>query len=119
MFFRHDGEAMTDEDWSNPLTSSLAVFYAGEAVGAFDDEGAPQLDDDLLIVMNGSGVDLDFTVPQLRKNASGDPDRTWMLVVDTGDDGACEEVAPGQTTRVGQRSLKLFHRPRMGAAPVM
>ena len=107
MFFRHDGEPMTDEDWENPVTSSLALFVAGESVGALDENGAPQLDDDLLLVLNGSGVDLDFVV-----SGAGDT-RPWELLIDTADDRAEERVAPNARTHVVSRSLKLFQRPRL------
>ncbi len=114
MFFRHDGETMTDEDWSNPVTSSVGVFYAGEGVGAIDDKGDPQLDDDLLILLNGSGVDMQFALPDVGT------ERTWQLVVDTSDDEARGEcVAARQKTSLPARTLKLFRRPRMGAPPVL
>jgi glycogen operon protein len=114
MFFRHDGEVMTDADWSNPVTSSLGVYYAGEAVGAIDDNGDPQLDDDLLILFNGSGIDLEFALPDVGT------ERTWELVLDTCDDAAMGEcVLPGAMTKLPSRSLKLFRRPRMGASPVL
>jgi isoamylase len=113
MFFRHDGRAMSDEDWQNPMTSSLAVFYAGEAVGALDDEGEPLLDDDLLLVMNASGADLDFALPDVGTR------RTWELLLATDSPDTAERVEPGTATRMVNRSLKLFRRARMGAAPVL
>ncbi|UJR79997.1 Glycogen debranching protein GlgX [Sandaracinus amylolyticus] len=109
MFFRHDGAQMSDEDWANPVTSSLAVFLAGEGVGAVDENGDPQLDDDLLLLLNGSAADLDFHL------ADVGTERAWELLLDTTNDGAQERRAPGEVTKLVGRSVKLFCRPRSSA----
>jgi glycogen operon protein len=113
MFFRHDGERMSDEDWANPSTQSLGVFYAGEGVGAIDQNGDPVLDDDLLILVNGSAGDLEFVLPDVGTR------RAWELALDTNDDAAAERREPGEKTGLVSRSLRLFRRPRMGAPPLL
>jgi glycogen operon protein len=110
-WLRHDGEPMNDADWTNPATSSLAMLTAGSCLEVFDEKGAPLEDDDLLFMLNASGVDLDFRVPSLETRGRGAP---WCLLVDTAADGACEMVDPGQSTRLTARSLKLFARRALG-----
>ncbi|HEX3345831.1 MAG TPA: glycogen debranching protein GlgX, partial [Polyangiaceae bacterium] len=51
-WFRHDGAPMSDDDWSNPSTSSLGVFMPGSGLDPVDEEGRPQNDDDLVLVLN-------------------------------------------------------------------
>ncbi len=105
MWLRHDGEAMTDADWSNPHTASLAMFLSGRGLDTFDDEGNVVLDDDLLLLLNASHVGLDWVLPMLTPGAEA-----WQVLVDTGDDKAAERVPPGGKTRMEGRTLKLFRR---------
>ncbi len=111
-WFRHDGEPMTDEDWQNPTTSSLGVFLPGSGLDPVDEEGRPQHDDDLVIILNASGADIEFTIPTFVERGKA---LAWELLVDTADDAAVEQVEPSEATRklVG-RSLKLFGRRALG-----
>jgi pullulanase/glycogen debranching enzyme len=52
VWFRADGEGMTEDDWNNPLAHSIALRLAGDAVAEVDDHGAHITDDTLLIVMS-------------------------------------------------------------------
>jgi len=103
---RHDGGEMSDRDWENPGTESLGMFLAGRGIDDTDEEGEPIVDDDLFLVLNASGVALDFALP-----AFGDEVAPWELVIDTCDDGASERALPGRTTHLESRSMKLFGRP--------
>jgi glycogen operon protein len=102
MWYRHDGEEMTDADWANPVTASLGLFLAGQGIDDVDEDGNLVIDDDFYLVLNGSDVPLDFVLP--RASTEGQ----WQLLVDTSDDRASEHVVPGEKTRVPDRSLKLF-----------
>ena len=102
MWYRHDGEEMTDEDWNNPVTASVGLFLAGLGLREVDPDGAPLVDDDFFIVLNGSDQPLPFTVPRATREG------TWRLQVDTNDDHASEEVEQGEKTELAPRSLKLF-----------
>jgi glycogen operon protein len=102
MWYRHDGREMTDQDWSNPVTASLGLFLAGRGIDDLDDEGNLVVDDDFCIVLNGSEIELPFTLP--RASSEG----PWQLLIDTADDGASEPVEQGGTTSLVPRSLKLF-----------
>jgi glycogen operon protein len=103
MWFRHDGEPMTDEDWDNPITQSLGMFLAGQGIDDVDDDGYPLHDDNLLLVLNASPQGIDFTLPTCG--------RDWELLVDTADDDAVEFVGAGAQTHLYGRSLKLFRCP--------
>jgi len=111
-WFRHDGAAMTDEDWSNASTSSLGVFMAGSGLDAADeDAGTPKIDDDLVLIFNASGTDLEFVVPSFvdRGRALG-----WSTFLDTTVDFPGEQTSPGEMTRVPARSMKALSRRALG-----
>jgi glycogen operon protein len=105
MWFRHDGEQMTDEDWHNPHTQSLAMFLAGNGLRETDRQGRPLHDDHLLLMLSSSHEDLEFTLPDLEGC------QHWEVVVDTSDDEAGETHGPGEKTLLMARSLKLFRCP--------
>jgi glycogen operon protein len=102
MWYRHDGELMTDEDWQNPHTQSLAMFLAGNGLRETDRQGRPLHDDHLLLMLSSSHEDLEFTLPQV----SGCPH--WELLVDTSNDAPDETHPAGEKTLLVARSLKLF-----------
>ena len=105
MWYRHDGEEMTDNDWNNPGTASLGLFLAGLGINDVDEKGEPYVDDDFFLILNGSETDLPFALPRA---SVGGRDTQWRLLVDTNDDHAEETKGLGETTHVVARSLKLF-----------
>jgi isoamylase len=105
LWLRHDGEQMNDQDWSNPGTSSLAIYLAGQGVNEVDERGELISDDDLLIMLNASSSDLEFMLAPAETN-----DAPWELVVGTMDPGAKEVARPGSKTKVVAHSIKLFRR---------
>ena len=105
MWYRHDGEEMTDQDWNNPGTASLGLFLAGLGINDVDENGEPYVDDDFFLILNGSETDLQFALPQA---SVGGHDTRWRLLVDTNDDNAEETKVLGETAQVVARSLKLF-----------
>jgi glycogen operon protein len=106
LWFRHDGQEMSQEDWSNHVTRSLGMFLAGRGIDEVDEAGRPVVDDNLLLVLNAGDSDLGFALPNLE--AVREP---WELLVDTRDDRARERRSPGETTTLVARSLKLFRSP--------
>jgi (1->4)-alpha-D-glucan 1-alpha-D-glucosylmutase len=98
---------MTDADWKNPGTSSLALHLSGAGREAVDEEGRRLSDDDLLVVLNASDTELDFVLPSRSERGRGP---RWHLVLDTAVDGAREEVTPDSPTHLTARSLKVFSR---------
>ncbi len=111
VWFRHDGVTMSDEDWSNPSTSSLGVFMSGSGLDPVDAEGQPQNDDDLILVLNASGADLSFTLPTFVERGRA---LAWDLLLCTADDEATEQVEAGEATSMKARSLKMFSRRAVG-----
>jgi isoamylase len=106
MWFRHDGANMSDEDWSNSETRSLAVFYAGDGIDEPDADGTPIVDDDLLLLFNSHSEPIDFMLP-FEEDA-----RPWQLQLDTAHDDGKEERAGGEKTTLASSALKLFLRRR-------
>jgi glycogen operon protein len=106
LWFRHDGADMTDEDWSNSETRSLGVFLAGEGIEEPDGDGNPIRDDDFLLLINGHGAPIDFSLP-FEKD-----ERKWELLVDTANDRAEEQRLGGEKTTLAPSSLKLLLRCR-------
>jgi glycogen operon protein len=105
MWYRHDGQEMTDADWDNPVTASMGMYLSGRGIDDVDDEGQRILDDDFFLILNGSDDPLSFVLPRSAEQGS------WRLLIDTNDDQA-EQVAPaGATTALVPRSLKLFTLP--------
>ncbi|HEX7889700.1 MAG TPA: glycogen debranching protein GlgX [Ramlibacter sp.] len=102
MWYRHDGEIMTDEDWQNAHTQSLAMFLAGNGLRATDRQGQALKDDHLLLMLSASHEDLEFTLPEL---ADGEG---WELVLDTSNDDAREMHVAGEKTLLPARTMKLF-----------
>ena len=114
-WLRHDGAPMSEEDWNNPATSSLAMFASGMGLEPVDESGAPQSDDDLLLLVNASAGDLDFLLPAINERGKS---LSWELLLDTADDDAQEQRPAGSTTTLLSRSLKLFSRRALGRGGV-
>ena len=111
VWFRHDGARMNDEDWSSAQTSSLGVFMAGSGIDPIDEDGRRQVDDDLVLIFNASGVDLDFVLPRSSSAAKPYPGPRWSTRASKSSD---ERVEPGATTRLLARSMKAFGRRALG-----
>jgi glycogen operon protein len=106
IWLRHDGARMSEEDWQNPHTKSIAMFLAGRGIDEVDEQGRPLVDDDLLLLLNASELDLPFTIPSLVEVRE-----PWQLLIDTADDHAEERRLPGETTTLIARSVKFFRAP--------
>ncbi|HEV8116127.1 MAG TPA: glycogen debranching protein GlgX [Acidimicrobiales bacterium] len=107
LWFRPDGEIMGDEEWSKGHVRSLAVYLNGERFDS-DGRGQPVEDDDVLVLVNASKADLDFTVPT---RLGG----TWDVQLDTQHptgEGGWREVKAGHTIAVMSRSLVVLLKPR-------
>ena len=70
---------MTDADWQSPGLKSIAVYVDGTVTPDLDARGRPMLDDDLLILVNGSPQPVTFTIPDVGKRCS------WHAEVDSFD----------------------------------
>ncbi|MGI8871679.1 MAG: glycogen debranching protein GlgX [Candidatus Limnocylindria bacterium] len=111
-----DGAEMTDRDWAADCVHTLAARLAGDAIEETDEQGAPMVDDTLLMVLNASGATAEFRLP-----ADGAPDASraagWRLVFDTTSaapprrDGG-PAIAGGSVYPVSPRSFVLLSSPR-------
>jgi glycogen operon protein len=125
---------MTVSHWQSGR-KSVAVYVDGTVVPDLDAHGQPVLDDDVLILVNGSPRPVTFTIPQVGKRCS------WHTEVDSfdlgaditkpGTAGATDPVGTPGTVRTGppagpahigagdhltvrQRSLVLLLAPQSG-----
>ncbi|HWL89290.1 MAG TPA: glycogen debranching protein GlgX, partial [Polyangiaceae bacterium] len=105
-WLRHDGQPMSERDWNDPGPTCLAMFLAGRGIDEVDENGRQLVDDNLLLLLDASPDARDFVIPELATVRE-----PWHLLLDTTNDAAVETCAPGQTTRVAARSLKLFRAP--------
>ncbi len=106
LWFRLDGAPMSEGDWANPGTKSLAMFLAGRGVDDVDEQGRPLVDDNFLLLLNAGDADLPFTVPKLEAVRDA-----WQVLIDTGDERAEGRLRPGEATTLLGRSLKLLRAP--------
>jgi len=104
-WFRHDGQPMSAEDWNNPSTRSLTMFLAGRGIDDVDDDGRPIVDDDLLLAINASHLDLTLSLPRVQSVEE------WQLLLDTNIVGRDTQIPAGGSTRLRARSLMLFSSP--------
>lgn len=106
VWFRADGNEMTDEDWSNPFARSVALRLAGDAIEEMDARGNHIVDDTLLIVMSALHESLPFVMPQYPSAAE------WELLLDTryaeGKPARPAQIACGQVFELEAHSLALF-----------
>jgi glycogen operon protein len=106
LWFRPDGQPMDEQDWHNPETKSFVMFLAGRGIDDVDEQGRPLVDDNLLLLLNASELDLSFTMPSLKEVRE-----PFQTLVDTADEQAEERIAPGQTTQLAAHSLKFLRAP--------
>ena len=104
LWFRPNGEAMSQEDWQSPEARSLQMFLAGRGIDDVDDDGRPLVDDNLLLLVNASDHEVTFSLPRL--DAVRQP---WDLLLSTADDTASLRLPPGATgiTLVGRSTVFL------------
>jgi len=104
-WFRQDGQPMSNEDWNNTDTRCMCMFLAGRGIDDVDEHGWPLIDDDLLLAINSSHLDLPLVMPNVQYVDA------WELLLDTSE-GPSEDKLPRQgTATLPARSLKLFRSP--------
>ncbi len=106
-WFALDGTEMTDEQWSAPGVSTLAVQYAGDAMDDRGPRGEKITDDTLLVILNADERPVDFTLP------NHDAARRWEVVFDTIHPtftAAHAEHDGGETYPVAERSVVCLRR---------
>ncbi|MBX6364113.1 MAG: glycogen debranching protein GlgX [Gemmatimonadetes bacterium] len=107
VWYRPDGQEMTEEEWSAGWARSLAMRLDGGALGEVDEFGRPVTDRTLLILLNGHVEPLEFTVPAVPRG------REWRVVLDTASPtgGAGDAaVEGGATYLMRDRSLAILEQ---------
>jgi isoamylase len=97
------GTEMTDQNWSDPLARSLALFINGATDPDVSADGLPLVDDDFLVFVNAWWEPLTFTVPT--KVAA----HRWQIVCDTFD--PARNGAAGRQLQVWPRSTVILRSP--------
>lgn len=78
MWFRPDGQEMTDVAWDTEHTHALMVRFGGDSIEEVDDDGDTIVDDSFLVLLNAGRDTVNFTLPELREGEA------WERVLDTG-----------------------------------
>jgi glycogen operon protein len=74
-WLRPDGAEMTQEDWQKPDAHALGMLIDGDATDETDDKCEPIKGETMLLLVNASEADVEFTMPAGR----------WTTVIDTDD----------------------------------
>ena len=77
-WYAPSGAPMTGADWSDPGARCVAMYLDGSDAPDRDDQGAPLVDDDLLLLVNGWSDTVDFALPVVRSEAS-----PWSVALDS------------------------------------
>ena len=74
-WLRADGAEMAEEDWQKADAHALGMMIDGDATDETDETGVPIRGDTMLLLVNASEADVDFTMPAGR----------WTTIIDTDD----------------------------------
>ncbi|HEY0871651.1 MAG TPA: glycogen debranching enzyme, partial [Acidothermaceae bacterium] len=99
VLYKADGVEMSDEDWKDTGTKTLAVALDGRQI---EDADGDTTRDRFLLLVNAHHEPVDFTVP-----AGGR--RPWRVVLTTDNPDPIEPVSSGDVLTVLDRSILLLH----------
>ncbi|MBV8346154.1 MAG: glycogen debranching protein GlgX [Mycolicibacterium sp.] len=99
-WFTPAGMAMTEQNWADPLARSVGMLIDGSTDPDCGENGAPLVDDDFVILINGWWEPLTFTMP------ADVSKRSWQILCDTFD--PTRSGAPDGPVQVGPRSLVIL-----------
>ncbi len=99
-WLRPDGHSMDADDWSAGI-ATMTVFLNGDAILGTGDRGERITDDSFLLLLNASGQDVTFTVPDAEYG------RAWEAVLST------DKVTPKQ-----RRGRSLAPKRVLGGSPL-
>ncbi|MGH3381076.1 MAG: glycogen debranching protein, partial [Actinoallomurus sp.] len=102
-----DGRPMSDADWATSYAKAVTIFMNGDAITEPDRRGEPVRDDSFLLLINGSGEDLTFTLPSAHQGM-------WTCVIDTTTSYALEGEETAEMAEekplVEARSIQVLRR---------
>ncbi len=101
VWYTPKGRPMALSDWRTPGRKSIAVYVDGTVAPDLDAHGRPMLDDDVLILVNGSPRSVTFTIPEVGKGCS------WRAELDSFDlsAGIIEAGPPGAGDTAGPAGM--------------
>ena len=76
-WLRPDGKELKDADWGDPDLQCFGMLIDGMATDEVDDRGHAVSGDTLLMLLNGGGSPVRFTLPALGEG------KIWVVMVDT------------------------------------
>jgi isoamylase len=110
-WLRPDGQHMSDDDWTDGRSGTVAVYLNGTALPDVDTRGEPVTDDSFLLLMNGEFRTVAFVLPDVSFG------ERWLVELDTSvpaqtGDGPRrrQSVRAGSTRRVPAKGLVLLRR---------
>ncbi len=104
-WFRPDGAAMAEEDWTHSDARTVSVFLNGDAIAEPDRLGRRVVDDSFLIILNAAADAVPVTLPPAEYGEA------WTVVLDTsGDRGAGGGFAADDTVDLPGRSILVLSR---------
>ena len=104
VWLRPDAAAMAPADWDSGFGRSIGMFLNGGGLPDCDDRGRPVVDDCFLLLFNGGGETVHFTLP-------GDEYATrWVVEIHT-DGIAADGFAAGGSVPVTARSVLVLRAP--------
>jgi isoamylase len=109
-WFKPSGEEMSEEDWNQSFTKSLAVFLNGDALPTPGFPGERAVDASFYVIFNAHPEPVDFHLPP------ADWGKRWAMLLDTRDGGPIDEegrgepLPAGSVVRAEARSVALLRR---------
>jgi glycogen operon protein len=115
-WFGVDGQPMSDESWAHPASRSVVLHLDGTDDPDRAADGTLLVDDDFLLVVNAWWEPLDVVIPEVGGR--------WHTAIDTftgevhghspiAGEPLAPGQAPGETRRVGPRTLVVLRSPAM------
>jgi len=111
-WFTPAGTPMTGENWADPNARALAIYLDGDDAPDLAEDGAPLLDDDFLVLVNGWWEKLLFRVPDI------DEPRAWRTELDTYDPGRAvdpPDLHAGDDLTLGPGSILVLRAAATGS----
>jgi len=102
LWLRPDGGAMTSGEWDSS-THVLGMLLRGDATDEIDDRGRPVVGETVLLLLNGGGRTVRFTLPALAERG------VWAELVNTARPGS-RPVRDDAVSLVAHSLMLLGHR---------
>ena len=101
-WFKPDAQPMTDGDWETWYARSVMIYLNGNAIFEPDEYGRKVTGDSLLIMLNGDGNEIVFTLPPSEYGEA------WETVIYTSTLQPEAPIASGETVTVEGRSILIL-----------